>query len=228
MINIIRIFKILIFISTETNFIVIINEMNYTPAINRLIKEFSRLPGIGTKSATNLAFAVLGYEEHEARAFSDAIKEVKNKVKLCKKCFNICEAEICDICLNIKRDQDILCIVEKITDLFSIENSGAYTGLYHVLHGRLSPVEGIGPDELKIKELVERIDKYKVKEIILATNPDVEGEATAIYLTKILEKKVHYITKLAMGLPLGAHLEYADARTLSMSFIRREKINNSL
>jgi recombination protein RecR len=201
--------------------------MKFSPSIDRLIKEFSKLPGIGTKSATNLAFSILKYNENEALSFSDAILSVKKNVRLCNKCFNICEAEFCDICLNPKRDKEVICIVEKPTDLFSIESSNSYIGLYHVLHGRLSPIEGIGPEDLKLKELEMRLKNLKIRELILATNPDVEGEATAIYISKQFEKKVEKITKLAMGIPLGSHLEYADALTLSVSLSNRESMNKN-
>lgn len=199
--------------------------MKYSPSIDKLIKEFSKLPGIGTKSATALAFSILKYSESDAHNFSNAILSVKKNVRLCKECYNICESEICEICLSVKREQDVICIVEKPTDLFSIEASNSYKGLYHVLHGRLSPIEGVGPEDIRIKELELRLQRRKFREIILATNPDVEGEATAIYISRQFEKYVERISKLAMGIPLGSHLEYADALTLSVSLSNRETIS---
>ncbi len=204
--------------------------MKFTQSIDNLIKEFSKLPGIGTKTATTLAFSIISYPENQAKLLADAIKTVKEKVKYCKQCFNISESDICPICLNAKRDNSVICVVEKPSDLFSIENSNSYKGLYHVLHGRLAPVSGIGPEDLKIKELVQRVEKDNIKEIILATNPDIEGEATAAYISRSLSGIVERITKLAMGIPLGANLEYADARTLSVSLTNRENysINGSI
>lgn len=201
--------------------------MNFTPSIDNLIKEFSRLPGIGKKTATTLAFSIINYPQNKAQLLSDAITNVKEKIQFCKKCFNISESSICPICLNSNRNDSVICVVEKPSDLFSIESSNSYTGLYHVLHGQLAPVRGIGPDDIKIKELIDRVKNSDIKEVILATNPDVEGEATAVYISRSLSGLVDKISKLAMGIPLGANLEYADARTLSVSLSNRETFNIS-
>lgn len=199
--------------------------MKFTQSIDRLIKEFSRLPGIGVKTATTLAFSILHYRGNEAENLADAIVNVKRRVKFCKNCFNISEEDLCHICINPKREEDVICVVETPPDLFSIENSNSYKGTYHVLHGRLAPIEGIGPEDLKINELIDRVRRHKTSEIILATNPDIEGEATATYIAKLLKDFDVKITKLAMGLPMGSHLEFTDARTLSVSLANREILN---
>lgn len=198
--------------------------MNYTPSLNRLIKELTRLPGIGIRTAGRLAFHILGYTKNEAFALSHAIEAVKNNVRLCSQCFNISEGDLCEICLNPKRDDRIICVVETPIEVFSIESTNEYRGLYHVLHGRLAPIAGIGPEDLKINELIKRVKNSKMDEIILATNPDVEGEATATYIKELLKSFDCKVTKLAMGLPSGAHLEYADARTLCVSMNNRETL----
>jgi len=185
-----------------------------TNSIDKLIEEFSKLPGIGQKSAQRLAFYVLKIKKEEAKKLAQAILGVKEKVAYCSVCFNLTEDDPCRICKDKKRDSSVICVVEEANDVVAVEKTNQYKGLYHVLGGVLSPLDGIGPDELRIKELMSRLKKG-VKEVILATNPSAEGEATAVYLSKLIKPMGIKVTRIARGLPAGGDLEYADMATLS-------------
>ncbi|MBC7265619.1 MAG: recombination protein RecR [Coriobacteriia bacterium] len=196
----------------------------YAPAIARLIEEFQRLPGIGPKSAQRLAFFILRSDEESARRLAEAIVEVKRSVKLCSQCYNLAEGELCEICASEKRDTSVLCVVEEPRDVVAIERSGGFSGLYHVLQGAISPMDGIGPEQLKMRELVERVASGEVREVIVATNPNVEGETTALYIARLLRPLGVRVTRIASGLPVGGDLEYADEVTLSRALEGRRDI----
>lgn len=196
----------------------------YAPAIARLIEEFQRLPGIGPKSAQRLAFHILRTDEESARRLADAIVEVKRSVRFCSQCFNLAEGDLCEVCASEKRDRSVLCVVEEPRDVVAIERSGGFAGLYHVLHGAISPMDGIGPDQLKMRELVERASAGEVREVIVATNPNVEGETTALYIARLLRPLGVRVTRIASGLPVGGDLEYADEVTLSRALEGRRDI----
>lgn len=186
-----------------------------------------RLPGIGEKTANRLAFFLLNLPEEDLKEFAKNISDLKSKTKLCRNCFNFTEKEMCEICEDPKRDQSVICVVETVLDLLSFEQGRIYSGIYHVLHGKIDPLNRVGPEDLKIGQLLNRIDDSKsiVKEIILATNPDMEGEATAIYISgkiKNLKSKIK-ISRLAYGLPMGANLEYADYMTLKKAIDGRNQ-----
>ncbi len=199
--------------------------MNYTiPSLQRLIEQFCRLPGVGKKSAERLAFYLISKPESECKAFADAIMEAKNNVHTCRKCMNITDKEVCDICGDVKRDQTTICVVEDEKDVPVFERTGEYHGLYHVLHGTISPLDGIGPEDIKIKELMARLSDSTVKEVIMATNPTVEGEATASYLSRLIKPMGIKITRLALGIPIGSDLEFADEVTLSHALEGRKEI----
>ena len=197
--------------------------MGYAEPIRRLIEELSRLPGIGEKSAERLAFHLLMQQKEEALRLSEAIRDLKDKVKSCSTCYNITDHDPCSICADPKRDQAHVCVVEQSKDLWAIEKSGAYRGTYHVLHGHLSPLDGVGPENLTIGRLVERARKGGLREVILATNPTAEGDATAFYLQKTLGPLDLKVTRIARGLPAGSSFEYAS-RTIVTDAIqgRRE------
>lgn len=193
-------------------------------SVERLVNQLARLPGIGRKSATRLAFHLLKLSKEEAFELADAIHEVKEKVGFCSICNNISETDPCQICSDPSRQQDIICVVEDSSDAAAIDKAEGFKGLFHVLGGRLSPLDGIGPDDLKIKSLLERIKNNHINEIIIATNPNVEGEATAIYLSKLLKPMGVKVTRIARGLPVGSDLEYADAVTLTRALEGRQDI----
>ncbi|MEG1657584.1 MAG: recombination mediator RecR [Oscillibacter sp.] len=189
--------------------------MEYFPApLEALVEQFARLPGIGGKSAQRLAFYVLGLPEAEAQAFADAIVDAKRNVTCCPVCQNFTAGGLCPICASQKRDPSIICVVADPRDVVAIERSREFSGQYHVLHGVISPMNHVGPDDLAIKSLVERVAKGQVKEVIMATNPDTEGEATAMYLARLLRPFEVRVTRLAYGIPVGGHLEFADDATL--------------
>ncbi len=192
--------------------------------ISRLIAEFNKLPGIGPKSAARLAYYLLKMPEAEARSLAEAILDIKEKIVLCSLCQNIADSNPCHICRSEERDQSKICVVEEPLDILALERTGQYRGLYHVLHGVISPVDGIGPDELKIRELLPRLKDGKVEEVILATNPNLEGEATAMYLQRLISPLGIRITSLARGLPVGGDLEYADEVTLSRALEGRREV----
>ncbi|MDQ4074810.1 MAG: recombination mediator RecR [Chloroflexota bacterium] len=183
--------------------------------IARLIDEFSRLPGIGPKTASRLTFYLLRMPDEQSLALSEALRSLKTSVVTCQQCFNLSEESPCEICRNETRDRTTMCVVEEPLDVLAIERTGEFKGLYHVLHGSISPVEGILPQDLRIAELVERVTREPVDELILATNPNLEGEATASYIQRQLQGRPIRITRLARGLPMGGDLEYADEVTLA-------------
>lgn len=189
-----------------------------------LIGELSKMPGIGPKSAQRLAFHILRSSNGEAEALSKAISKVKESVRFCKICNNLSDEEICDICNSRSRDRSMLCVVEEPNDIVAIEKAGEYNGVYHVLLGSLSPLDGIGPSDLKIKELLERVKKDKFKEIIIATDFNTEGEATALYLMKQLQSSGAKLTRVAYGIPVGGDIEYADQATISKAFEGRREV----
>ncbi len=190
--------------------------MMYTAeSIEDLAEQFSRLPGIGRKTAHRLALYILKIPREEVVMLAKALVNVKDKVRSCSQCSNITEADPCPVCSNPKREKDLICVVEEPNDLLAIERTNDYHGLYHVLGGALSPLDGIGPEELKIKELLQRVSQNNIAEIILALNPNVEGEATTLYLSKLLKPLGIRLTRIARGLPVGSDLEFADEATLS-------------
>jgi recombination protein RecR len=189
--------------------------MSYIPKnIEKTIEEFSKLPGIGQKSAQRLTFYLLRKKNEDVERFGATVQNLKNGLKYCENCQNLCTDTLCGICQNTQRDPNVICVVEEMLDLIAIENANQYKGLYHVLHGVISPVEGIGPDELKIAELIERVKKGGIKEIIFALNPSLEGEATAAYLMRYIKPYNIKITRIARGIPVGGDVEYADSQTL--------------
>lgn len=187
---------------------------DFAEPLARLINEFKHLPGIGQKSAQRLAFYVLRASRDDAEHLAQAILDVKDKLGLCRVCNNISDSELCQFCTDDKRDPRVLCVVEEPHNIVGIETTRQFSGLYHVLHGALSPLRGIGPEQLKIKSLVERIGSGKIEEVIVATNPTVEGEATAVYLSKLLKPLGVKVTRIAMGIPVGSDLEFADEVTI--------------
>jgi recombination protein RecR len=194
----------------------------YAPPIERLIKELARFPGIGEKTAARLANFILHESIADARRLAESIVEVKERIHLCRTCFNLTEQDLCAICANPARDREVICIVQDPDALIAIETTGEYRGAYHVLHGALAPLEGIGPDDLHLQELLSRIDRNTVREVIIATNPDVQGESTALLINKILQNKNVTISRIAMGVPMGGDLKYTDRMTLgkAMEFRR--------
>lgn len=187
----------------------------YAPPIRRLIGELSRFPGIGEKTAARLATFILRASDDDARRLAESIIEVKEKIRFCSVCFNLSEGDLCEICKDASRDRKVICVVEEPNSLMAIEESGSFRGTYHVLHGILSPLDGIGPDQLKLKELLERVLGDEVKEIIVATNPSVQGESTALLITKLVKDKGIDVTRIALGVPVGGDLKYMDKMTLS-------------
>lgn len=199
--------------------------MSVTPApVLNLIDEFSRLPGIGPKSASRLTFYLLRAGAERTLALADALKTMHEKVIFCSQCFNITETDPCSVCADEHRDKSIICVVEEPLDVLAIERTRDYHGLYHVLHGAIAPVEGVGPEDLKIAELVERARQTKPRELIIATNPNMEGDATAIYIARQFEGSEVAVTRLARGLPIGGDLEYADEITLSRALAGRNRL----
>ncbi|MBR0541335.1 MAG: recombination protein RecR [Clostridia bacterium] len=197
---------------------------NNIPALDRLIDEFRKMPSIGNKSAERLAFYVLGLEDSEVEVLTEAINNAHKKIHQCSICRNLTEDEVCPICKNGKRDESVICVVEDPRDVIAFERTHEYMGLYHVLHGVISPINGVGPDELTIKELLARLNDNTVKEVIMATNPTVEGEATAMYISRLLKPLGIQVSRLAYGIPVGADLEYADEVTLSRALEGRRII----
>lgn len=196
----------------------------YAEPVARLIAELNKLPGVGPKTAQRLAFHILYSPPEEVRALAEAILEARQKTRYCSLCGNLTDKDPCSICQDNSRDNSIICVVEEPRDLVALEKTGQFRGRYHVLHGAISPMEGIGPDKLRIKELLERLKDNTVKEVVLATNADVEGEATALYLAKILKPLGVKVTRLAYGIPVGGDLEYADEVTLSRAFTGRREM----
>ena len=199
--------------------------MSFFPAsLENLIDKFAALPGIGKKSAQRLAFHVLSLSREEATAFAEAIIEAKSSVHCCSVCQNLTEGEICPICSSDRRDKSTICVVSEPRDVLSIERGREYNGTYHVLHGALSPMSHVGPEDIKIKELLVRISQENVEEVIMATNPDTEGEATAMYISRLLKPFDLKVTRLAYGIPVGSNLEFADDATLSRAIMGRTEM----
>ena len=194
------------------------------PPVAALIEELSKLPGVGVKTAQRLTFFILRSPSDQARRLAEAIMRVKESIIYCSRCFNITETDPCPICSNPNRDQDMICVVEEPLDVLALEKTGIYKGLYHVLHGAISPVDGIGPKDLRIDELLQRVGKGNVREVILATNPNFEGEYTANYIQKELRPFSVRVTGLARGLPMGGDLEYADEGTLGRAIEGRRDL----
>lgn len=199
--------------------------MNYPESLNELIESFKKLPSIGEKSAERLAFAVMNLSDEDVNMFSDAIKNVKIKIKKCSVCGNITENDKCDICQDENRDNSIICVVEDSKNIISLEKMGSYNGKYHVLNGLISPMDGTGPDEISIKPLIQKVKKGIIKEVIIAISPTLEGETTALYISKLLEESNVLVSKIAHGIPMGADMEYLDPMTLSMALLNRNKIS---
>src|SRR5574344_3066521 len=196
----------------------------YSPSIEKLIESFEKLPSIGHKTAARLAFYMLDLGETETEEFINSITNAKKSLKQCSKCFNIADSDPCPICSNPKRDENVICVVEVVRDVIAMEKTHEFKGVYHVLHGSISPMNGIGPDDIKIKELLGRLMDGKVKEVVLATNPRVEGEATAMYISKLIKPLGIKVTRIAHGIPVGGDLEYTDEVTLSKALEGRVEL----
>jgi recombination protein RecR len=195
----------------------------FSPSVDNLVAQLTRLPGVGTRTAQRLAFHLLRASKDEANALADAIAEVKERVRFCRECGNLTEEELCGICRDGRRDHSIVCVVEQPADLISVERTAEYRGLYHVLGGSLSPLDGVEPEHLRIDELLRRVERNGVQEVVLATNPNMTGEATAAYLADRLRGRVR-VTRLASGLPVGGDLEYADEVTLGRALAGRREM----
>lgn len=198
--------------------------MAHPPSMGRLIDQLTRLPGIGEKTATRMAFHILRAEMEYAQLLAEAVLAVKNDTKLCSECFALTEADPCRLCTDDERAGDVVCVVEEPADLMAIERAGTFRGRYHVLHGTIAPLDGIGPDDLKIQPLLVRMQRRDVNEVILATNPTVEGEATAIYLAKLLKPLGVRVTRIANGIPVGGDLEYTDVTTVGRALDQRREM----
>ncbi len=197
----------------------------YTPPVQALIDELGRLPGIGPKSAQRIAFHLLKLPSDDVARLAHAISDAKARVRFCERCFNVAEAELCPICADDSRDGSIICVVEESRDIVALEKTGEFRGRYHVLLGAMSPLEGIGPEQLKVRELVARLEPEGVTEVILCTNPNTEGEVTAMYLARLLKPLGLMVTRIASGLPVGGDLEYADELTLGRALEGRRSVD---
>ena len=196
----------------------------YAGPVQDLIDELGRLPGVGPKSAQRIAYHLLKLHRDDALRLAHAITEVKDRISFCRRCFNVCEGEECSICLDGRRDPAVVCVVEEPRDIVAVEKTQEYRGRYHVLQGAISPIEGIGPEQLKVRELLARVDAEGVNEVILCTNPNLEGEATAMYLARLLGPLGVKVTRIASGLPVGGDLEYADELTLGRALQGRREV----
>jgi recombination protein RecR len=197
---------------------------DFAEPLARLIQEFKRLPGIGQKSAQRIAFHVLRANREDAERLATAVLDVKDKLGLCSVCNNISDSELCLFCRDPHRDQSVICVVEEPHNVLPIETTRTFSGIYHVLHGSISPLRGVGPEQLRIKGLLERIEKGELRELILATNPTIEGEATAVYLSRLLKPLGLKVTRIAMGIPVGSDIDYADEVTMSKSLENRREM----
>jgi recombination protein RecR len=197
----------------------------YAGAVQDLIDELGRLPGIGPKSAQRLAFHLLKLPREDALRLARAITEMKDRISFCRTCFNVAEGETCEICLDDRRDKTLVCVVEEPRDIVAVEKTQEYRGRYHVLQGAISPIEGIGPDQLRVRELLARVQSEGITEVILCTNPNIEGEATAMYLARLLAPAGLRVTRIASGLPVGGDLEYADELTLGRALQGRRDVD---
>ena len=198
--------------------------MQYIPAFSKLVEEFEKLPGIGSKSAQKMAYYIITSDKSVAKSFSDALLEAKQKIHCCRICQNITDKDICSVCANEKRDKSIICVVEKPSDIDAVERTRDYNGVYHVLHGLISPMNDVGPDDIKLSEMLVRVSENDVSEIIMATRPNVEGQATAMYIAKLLKPFDVKVTGLALGIPVGGSLEYSDSITLARAIENRREI----
>jgi len=198
--------------------------MAYSESVSHLIEQFSKLPGIGKKSAERLAYHVLRVNQSEALALADAIRDVRENVHYCKQCYNLADRQTCDICSDPKRDVSLLCVVEQPRDLMALEQTGAYNGLYHVLLGRIAPLEGVGAEDLTIDALVRRVREGEFKEVIMATNPTLDGDGTALYISNLLSELPISLTRLARGITSGSVLEFANKEILSDALGGRQKL----
>ncbi len=196
----------------------------YSPSIEKLVEAFERLPSIGHKTAVRLAFHILDATTEETEEFVKAIQDAKTNLKYCSKCYNISDTDPCPICANNKRDESTICVVEDVKDIIAMEKTHEFKGVYHVLHGSISPMNGVGPDDIKLKELLSRLNSEITKEIILATNPRVEGEATAMYISKLVKPLGIKVTRIAHGIPVGGDLEYTDEITLTKALEGRREL----
>ncbi len=196
----------------------------YAPPVQSLIDELGRLPGVGPKSAQRIAFYLLKLPDEDAFRLARSITEAKEKVSFCRRCFNVCEGEECGICLDSRRDSTLVCVVEEPRDVVAVEKTGEFRGRYHVLQGAISPLEGIGPDQIRVRELLTRLGAEEIAEVILCTNPNIEGEATAMYLARLLKPLGIRVTRIASGLPVGGDLEYADELTLGRALEGRREL----
>ena len=199
--------------------------MNYPNSLKKLIDSLKKLPTIGEKSAERLAFAIMDMDTDDVEAFSRSIIDAKYKIKKCIICGNITENDVCDICSNKNREEDIICVVEDAKNIISLEKMGSYTGKYHVLGGLISPMDGKGPEDIKVDSLVKRVKNDKIKEVIIAVSPTLEGETTSLYISKLLEDMDVVVSKIAHGIPMGADMKYLDPMTLSMAMLNRNKIS---
>lgn len=195
----------------------------HVPPLERLVEQFERLPGIGHKSAQRLAYHMLAIPREDAEAFAQAIVDAHEKIHYCKICCNLTDGDLCPVCRSESRDRSVICVVEDPRDVFALERTNEYNGLYHVLHGTISPLSGVGPDQLRIKEFLARLTDGSVKEVIMATNPTVEGEATAMYISRLVKPLGIRVTRLAYGIPVGGDLEYADEITLTRAMEGRQE-----
>ncbi len=201
--------------------------MNYPSSLKNLIDCFKKLPGVGEKTAERFSLSVLGFDEKLIESFSDSIKDVKYKIKRCSICNNLTESDVCDICRDDSRDSSVICVVEEAKNSILFEKMGTYKGKYHILNGLISPLDGIGPEDINIDKLIERIDSEGVSEVILALKPSIEGETTSLYISKVLSGKGVRVTKIAHGIPMGADIEYIDMLTLEMALSDRKEISDN-
>lgn len=198
--------------------------MRYAPSIERLLEELERLPGVGPKSAQRIAYHILKTEADAAGRLAEAIVEVKRSIHFCPRCFNFAEGDLCGICADFERDTSVICVVEEPRDVVAIERTGEFHGVYHVLHGAISPIDGIGPEQLRVHELIDRLGEGSASEVLIATNPNVEGETTALYLARLVKPLGFRVTRIASGLPVGGDLEYADEVTLGRALQARREL----
>jgi recombination protein RecR len=197
----------------------------YAGPVQALIDELGRMPGVGPKSAQRIAFYLLKLPKEDAQRLAQAITEVKERISFCTRCYNVAEGELCSLCLDERRDATLVCVVEEPRDIVAVEKTQEFRGRYHVLQGAISPIEGIGPEQLRVKELLARIDTEGIAEVILCTNPNIEGEATAMYLARLLKPLGVRVTRIASGLPVGGDLEYADELTLGRALEGRREVD---
>lgn len=202
--------------------------MNYPSSLKNLIDCFKKLPGVGEKTAERFSLSVLGFDEKLIESFSDSIKDVKYKIKRCSICNNLTESDVCDVCRDSNRDSSVVCVVEEAKNSILFEKIGSYRGKYHVLNGLISPLDGIGPDDINLDKLIERVSSEGIKEVILALKPSIEGETTSLYISKMLNDKNVRVSKIAHGIPLGADIDYIDMLTLEMALEDRKEINKDV